>query len=331
MNDLRYAVRMLLKTPGFTLVAVLTLALGIGANTAIFSVVNAVLLRPLPLSNPDELVQLWESKDFPAGFQGSVSAPNLIDWQEQNTVFSGIASFRYQDFALQTKQNPERLLGVLVTPNYFRVLGASPMLGRTFAENEDQADVAVLSEGLWRAQFAADPNVIGRSASLNGHSFTVIGVMPGNFRFPSPRNQIWTPLVFSAAELSPAARGDHGLRAVGRLKPDVSLGQALAQMKVVAQGIAKKFPEEQGDRSVKLVPLREQLTVDSRTSLLVLLGSVACVLLIASANIANLLLARTAGRQREIALRLALGASRGRLIRQFLTESILLAVLGGAA
>src|SRR3954469_10491144 len=331
MNDLRYAIRMLLKSPGFSLVAVLTLALGIGANTAIFSVVNAVLLRPLPLTNPDELVQLWESKDFPAGFQGSVSAPNFIDWQEQNTVFSAIASFRYQDFALQTKQNPERLVGVVVTPNYFRVLGASPMLGRTFAENESQADVAVLSEGLWRAQFAADPTVIGRTASLNGHPFTVIGVMPGNFRFPSPRNQLWTPLAFSPAELSPAARGDHGLRVIGRLKSGVSLSQALAQMKVVAQGIAQKFPEEQGDRSVKLIPLREQLTADSRTSLLVLLGSVACVLLIASANIANLLLARTAGRQREIALRLALGASRPRLIRQFLTESILLALLGGAA
>ena len=331
MNDLRYAVRQLLKSPGFTIVAVLTLALGIGANSAIFSVVNAVLLRPLPLSNPDELVQLFESKDFPAGFQGSVSAPNLVDWQEQNTVFSGIASYRYQDFALQTKQNPERLLGVLATPNYFRVLGASPLLGRTFGENEGQADVAVLSEGLWRAQFAADPAVVGRPVALNGRSFTVIGIMPANFRFPSPRNQVWTPLAFTPAELSPAARGDHGLQVVGRLKPGVSLSQAQAQMKVVAQGIAQKFPEEQSTRSVRLVPLREQLTVDSRTSLLVLLGSVACVLLIASANIANLLLARTAGRQREIALRLALGASRARLIRQFLTESVLLATLGGAA
>jgi putative ABC transport system permease protein len=331
MNNLRYALRQLLKSPGFTLVAVLTLALGIGANTAIFSVVNGVLLRPFPLSNPDELVQLWESKDFPAGFQGSVSAPNLVDWQEQNTVFSGIASFRYQNFALQTQQNPEHLVGVSVTPNYFRVMGAAPFLGRTFAENEGRADVAVLSEGLWRAEFAADRNVIGRAVSLNGRSFTVIGVMPGNFRFPSPRNQIWVPLAFSTAELSAAARGDHGLQAIGRLKPSVSLNQALAQMKVVAEGIAKKFPDEQRDRSVKLVPLREQLTAQSRTSLLVLLGSVACVLLIASANIANLLLARTAGRQREIALRLALGASRGQLIRQFLVESVLLALLGGVA
>jgi putative ABC transport system permease protein len=331
MNDLRYAVRQLLKSPGFTIVAVLTLALGIGANSAIFSVVNAVLLRPLPLSNPDQLIQLLESKDFPAGFQGSVSAPNFVDWQEQNTVFSGIASYRYQDFALQTKQNPERLLGVSVTPNYFRVLGASALLGRTFNDNEPQADVAVLSEGLWRAQFAADPAVIGRPVSLNGRSFTVIGVMPANVRFPSPRNQLWTQLIFSPAELSPAARGDHGLQVIGRLKPGVSVTQALAQMKVVAQGLAQKFSDEQAGRSVKLVPLREQLTADSRTSLLVLLGSVACVLLIASANIANLLLARTAGRQREIALRLALGASRVRLIRQFLTESVLLPALGGAA
>jgi putative ABC transport system permease protein len=329
LTDLRYAVRMLLKTPGFTAVAILTLALGIGANTAIFTVVNAVLLRPLPLPNPDQLVRVYESKEFPAGFTGSASAPNVRDWREQNTVFSDLTSYRFRDFALQSKESPERLIGVVVTPDYFRVLGARPLLGRTFTEADERAEVAVLSEGLWRAQFSSDPAVIGRAISLNGRPFTVVGVMPSTFRFPNPRNQIWTPLAFAPAEL--AARGDHGLEVIGRLRPNVSLEQAQAQMSIIAQGIAQKYPEEQGDRGVKLIPLREQLTAGSRTSLLVLLGSVACVLLIASANIANLLLARTAGRQREIALRLALGASRVRLVRQFLTESILLAGIGAAA
>jgi putative ABC transport system permease protein len=329
MTDLRYAVRMLLKTPGFTAVAILTLALGIGANTAIFTVVNAVLLQPLPLEEPDRIVQVFEAKDFPAGFRGSVSAPNFRDWSEQNTVLSGLASYRFQDFALQAKESPERLLGVSATPNYFQVLGARPLHGRTFLENEAQADVAVISEATWRQQFDGDPAALGRSFSLNGRPFTLIGVMPASFRFPSRRNQVWTPLSFTPSEL--AARGDHGLQVVGRLRPGISLEQAQAQMKVIAEGIAKKFPEEQGDRSVELVLLHEQLAANSRTSLLVLLGSVGCVLLIASANVANLLLARTASRQKEIALRLALGASRGRLVRQFLVESVLLAGMGGLA
>src|SRR5688572_12429 len=284
MNDLRYAARMLLKTPGFTAVAILTLALGIGANTAIFTLVNAVLLRPLPLPQPDQLVRVFESKQFPVGFLGAASVANLRDWTEQNTVLSGLGSYRFQDFAFQAKESPERLIGVLVTPDFFRVMGASPLLGRNLAQGDERTEVAVLSEGLWRAQFASDPAVIGRAVSLNGRPFTVVGVMPANFRFPSPRAQVWTPLSFTPAEM--AARGDHGLQVVARLRPNLSLAEAQAQMSVIAQGIAQKYPEEQGDRGVKLIPLHEQLTVDSRTSLLVLLGAVACVLLIASANIA---------------------------------------------
>lgn len=332
MNDLRYAFRLLIKSPGFSLIAILTLALGIGANAAIFSVVNGVLLRPLPLNQPERLVQILESKEFPAGFLGSSSAGNVRDWREQNTVMEGLAAYQYQDFAMQDKASPERVIGVMVSANYFRVLGARPLLGRTFLEGEDQSGagtVAVLSEALWRAQFASNPEIIGRSVSLDGRTYTVIGVMPSNFRFPSGRSQLWVPLVTTAAEL--AARGNHDLQVVGRLRAGVSLAQAQANMEAIARSIGQKFPGEQGDRSVQLFPLQEQLTRNSRASLLVLLGSVACVLLIASANIANLLLARTAGRQREIALRLALGASRARLIRQFLTESILLATLGGVA
>ena len=330
INDLKYAIRMLAKAPAFTAIVVLTLALGIGANTAIFSVVHAVLLRPLPISEPDRVVQLWESKDHPAGFTGSVSAANLRDWREQNSVFTGIAAYDFKNFALQGKESPERLIGVRASANYFNVMGARPLLGRTFVEGEDQAgrsDVVVISEPLWRAQFAADPAIVGRTITLDNRPLTVIGVMPADFRLPSARNQVWAPLVLTPAE--EASRGNHMFMVVARLRPGAAFAEAQAQMATIARGIEQKFPQEQTGRSVKLVPLREQLTRNNRAALLVLLGSVGCVLLIASANIANLLLARTAGRQREIALRLAVGASRGRLVRQFLTESLLLSAVGG--
>ena len=332
INDLKYALRMLAKSPAFTAIVVLTLALGIGANTAIFSVVHAVLLRPLPITEPDRVVQLWESKDHPPGFTGTVSAANLRDWREQNSVFTGIAAYGYQNFAFQGNETPERVFGLRASANYFNVMGARPLLGRTFAEGEDQAgrgDVAVISEPFWRAQFAADPAIVGRTITLDNRAVTVIGVMPSEFRLPSSRTQVWTPLVLTPAEQE--SRGNHMYMVVARLRSGVTFDQAQAQMATIAKGIEQKHPNEQTGRSVKLVPLRQQMTRSNRTSLLVLLGSVGCVLLIASANIANLLLARTAGRQREIALRLAVGASRGRLVRQFLTESLLLSCLGGAA
>ncbi len=299
LQDLRYALRLLIKSPGFSLIAILTLALGIGANTAIFSVVNAVLLRPLPLAEPARLVELFESKPFPAGFLGSVSAANLRDWREQNTTMEGLAASQGQSFALQGKNSPERVSGEVVSTNYFQVLGARPLLGRTFLEDEDRAGattVFVISEGLWRARFSADPAIVGRSVSLDGRACTVIGVMPESFRFPSARCQLWAPLVLTPPEW--AARGNHGLQVIGRLRAGASLAQAQANLTAVAHSIAQKFPDEQSDRSVKLIPLQEALTRQSRTSLLVLLGSVACVLLIASANLANLLLARSSGRSR---------------------------------
>jgi len=332
MTDLRFAFRMLFKSPIVALIAFATLALGIGANTSIFSVINGVFLRPLPLTDPDQLVQLWESKTFPPGFRGTGSAANVRDWREQNTVFTGIAAYRYQGFALQGKENPERLPGAVVSANYFSVLGAKPLLGRTFVEHEDEADrgtVAVISEALWRARFGADPQVIGRSISLDGRPFNVIGVMPASFRSLGQTTAIWAPLVLIPQQQ--AVRGDHDLFMIGRIRPGVTLAQARAQMNIIAEGLALRFPDEQANRGILLVPLHEQLTGTSRASLLILFGAVGCVLLIATANVANLLLARTASRLREVALRLALGASRGRLIRQFLTESVLLAVIGGAA
>jgi putative ABC transport system permease protein len=332
MKDLRYAWRMLLKTPAFTAVAVLTLALGIGANSVLFSVVNGVLLQPLPLLAPERLAQIFESKEFPAGFLGTASAGNVSDWREQNTTFENLAAYQYENFALENREAPERVAGVAVSANYFATLGATPLLGRTFVEGEDRSEAgpaAVLSERLWRERFAGDSSIIGRRVSLDGRAFTVVGIMPNDFRFPNSRTDVWVPLVITPAQL--ADRGSHFLRVVGRLRPGVSLDQAQANLKVVAQNIARKLPDEQGDRSVRLSPLQEELTRNSRSSLLVLFGSVGCLLLIASANIASLLLARMAGRQREVALRLALGANRRRLVRQFLTESLLLSALGGVA
>lgn len=332
IDDLKYASRMLLKTPLFTGIAIATLALGIGANSAIFSVVNTILLRPLPLHAPDRLVFIEETKEFPRGFYGSASAGNVRDWREQNTTFENICAYTYENFAWQNRDTPERISGAAVTANYFGTLGARPLLGRTFLENEDQSSaggVAIVSERLWRMRFAADSSIIGREVSLDGRPFTVVGVMPNEFRFPTSRIDAWVPLVITPEQI--ADRGSHYLRVIGRIRPGVSLEQASANLKAVAQNIAQQFPDEQRDRSVRLELLQDAWTRNSRASLLVLLGSVGCLLLIASANIASLLLARMAGRQREVALRLAVGASRGRLVRQFLTESLLLSLLGGVA
>ena len=331
--DLSYAARMMLKQPGFTVVAVLTLALGIGANSAIFSVVNAVILRPLPFPNPEQLVMLWEVKTEQAMgqvFKGTASFSNFKDWREQNDSFADLTAYQQAGFSLQGKDTPERVAGATVTPNFFDVVGVGPQMGRALQEADGRPEsprVVVLSDRLWRQNFGAEGSILGKPITLSGQQYTVVGVMPPGFQFPSPTTQIWTPLELTPDQSS--NRDNHWLLVLGRLKPGVTLEQAQAGMSTIARRIEQQYPEIQTGRGVGLVALQEELVQFVRPALFVLLGAVGFVLLIACTNVANLLLARSAARRKEVAIRTALGAARGRLIRQFLTESLLLFVIGG--
>jgi putative ABC transport system permease protein len=332
LQDLRYGARMLLKKPGFTLIAVSTLALAIGASTAIFSIVNAVLLRPLPFKDTDRLVAMWESN--PQNKQNEVSAANFIDWRNRNQVFEQVAALSYANVSLTGGDEPERLQGVTVTPSFFHALGAQARWGRTFLPEEEgpgAAPVVVLSHSVWQRRFAADPTLIGKTVTLNGIGRTVVGIMPPDFQLEFPINRqadLWLPRVFTP-QLA-ANRQAHFLYVFARLKPGVAIAQGQAEMGSIARRLAEQYPNTNTGASVTLVPLQEQIVGKVRRSLLVLLGAVGFVLLIACANIANLLLGRAAARQRETAIRAALGATRRRVVRQLLTESALLAVLGGA-
>src|SRR3954464_6314828 len=333
VQDVRYALRVMARQPGVTLVAVLTLALGIGANTAIFSAVNAILLRPLPYDDPHRVMMVWEKRQAEGVNDNVVSPADFLDWTRMNTTFESMAAMTSTAVDLTGNGAPVRLSPARVSPPFFDVLRIKPQLGRFFRPDEAIAGkprVVVLSHQAWTSRFGSDPNIVGRSLTLNGTAVEVIGVLPASFEFPDDSLDLWAPLALEGTP-QPPTRTSHQLTVFARLKPGVTLEQARADMERVGQTLQQQYPEANRNHSAWVIPLEDRLKTPVRSSLLMLLGAVAFVLLIACVNVANVLLAKAAGRRREMAVRSAVGAGRARLAGQMLTESLVLAIFGGAA
>src|ERR1700733_1869530 len=335
VQDIHHAFRMMRKSPGFTTVAVLTLALGIGANTAIFSIVNGVLLNPLPYPHPQELAVLYEhTSNFE---KSSISYPNFLDWQRTNSTFASMAAYRHEDFNTTGSGEPDRVGGGMVSSEFFPALGVKPLLGRIFATDEDRpgaAPVVLLAEGFWQRRFGSDRDIIGKRIIMDGDAYTIVGVIPASFHFRAFNfggiKDVYVPVGQTKDPLFYHRDAHQGMDAIGRLKPGVSLAAAQADMAQITQNLAAAYPNADQSTGAVIVPLRDELVHEVRPYLWLLMGAVGFVLLIACVNVGNLQLARSTGRAYEFAIRCALGADRWRVVRQLLTESVVLGLAGGA-